>query len=64
MTKSRTVKHNEEKNVKLLPRVHIGVPLTATLVLCLDRSNKNEKTSEKKRVLHTDKQINGDFRDH
>lgn len=48
VTKSRTVKHNEEKNVKLLPRVHIGVPLIATLVLCLDRSNKNEKTSGKK----------------
>lgn len=43
------VKHNEEKNIKLLPPVHIGVPLTATLVLCLDRSNKNEKTSGKKK---------------
>lgn len=37
------VKDNEETNVKLLLCVHIGVSLSATLVLCLDMSSKTNQ---------------------
>jgi len=42
-TKLRRVKDNEEINVRLLLCVLIGVPLNATLLSCLDTTNKNKQ---------------------